>query len=405
MVCGRCGLDTVFLCLCLSMAIYGDLQREGAQVYYFTDIDVNSVMMEKGISATAARVLSIVNRFVHASRMKGIRDGRGIPYSYASREAIAQRVGKSVRTVARAMAELKAAGLIEVKRTRRNAHVFICYYGVCGTSGSAENGTSNNSNTKNINNNQVHNPIYLRNTETVNGQMSMDGLLNSATAEGKGTQAAKTAGDAGQQRQQEGQREQQPKENSSRGTASSGQQRPAAEEQRQDAPRDAATIHGSASAEAVNRDRTKGRPTPKRQQPTKAEKEAARQRYKRHLMERLCKWCPWDADSWEEYDRLEGLADMIADAVSADSRVIKVNGCSLTAAQYWNVVQNIENSFNLMDMFDRINTAEVCSGVRNTRAYTLAAVYNAVQWDGLMRGANVKTEALYRAMPASAYGA
>ena len=401
MVCGRCGLDTVFLCLCPSMAIYGDLQREGAQVYYFTDIDVNSVMMEKGISATAARVLSIVNRFVHASRMKGIRDSRGIPYSYASREAIAQRVGKSTRTVARAMAELKAAGLIEVKRTRRNAHVFICYYGACGTSGSAENGTSNNSNTKNINN-IAHNPIYLHNTEAVNGQMSMDGLLNSTTAKEKGTQAAKTAEAAGQERQQEGQQGQQPRENSGRGTASGGQQRPAAEEQRQDAPRDAATIHGSASAEAVNRDRTKGRPTPKRQQPTKAEKEAARQRYKRHLMDRLCKWCPWDAASWDEYDRLEGLADMIADAVSADSRVIMVNGCSLTAAQYWYMVQNIEYSHNIADMFDRIKSAEVCSGVRNTRAYTLAAVYNAVQWDSVMRGADVKTEALYRASASGA---
>ena len=180
------------------------------------------------------------------------------------------------------------------------------------------------------------------------------------------------------------------------------EEQPAAEEQRQDTPRDAATICGSASAEAVNRDRTKGRPTPKRQQPTKAEKEAARQRYKRHLMERLCKWCPWDAASWDEYDRLEGLADMIADAVSADSRVIMVNGCSLTAAQYWYMVQNIEYSHNIADMFDRIKSAEVCSGVRNTRAYTLAAVYNAVQWDSVMRGADVKTEALYRA---SAYGA
>lgn len=373
-------------------------------MYYFTDIDINSVMMEKGISATAARVLYIVNRFVHASRMKGIRDRRGIPYSYASRDTIAAKIGKSARTVARAMAELKAAGLIEVKRTRRNAHVFICYYGACGTSGSAENGTSNNSNTKNINN-KVHNPIYLHNTEAVNGQMSMDGLLNSASAEEKGTRAVKTAEAAGQERQQEGQREQQPKENSSRGTASSGQQRPAAEEQRQDAPRDAAMIHGSASAEAVNRDRTKGRPTPKRLQQTKAEKEAARQQYKRHLMQRLCKWCPWDAESWDEHDRLEGLADLIADAVSAEGRVIMVNGCSLTAAQYWNVVQNIEYSNNIVDMFDRINTAAVCSGVRNTRAYTLAAAYNAVQWDSLMRGADVKIEALYRAMPASAYGA
>ena len=319
-------------------------------MYYFTDISIDAVMMEKGISATAARVLYHVNRFIHASRMKGIKDGRGIPYSYASREAIAARVGKSARTVARAIAELKAAGLIEVQRTRRNAHIFMCYYGACGTSAAAENGTSNNSNTKNINNISAKS-IRLHNTEAVPGQISVDGFINSASAMAENTP--------------------------------------------QEPPREA---QRPAPSMAANRDRTKGRPTPKRpQRPTMADRERARQRYKDHLTEAL----RLDDLAWgvfpEEYKRLDTLSDMIADAMSIEGGQIKVNGCYLTAAQYWEVVQHIQYNENIARLFDRIETREVCHGIVNKRAYALASVYNAVQWDHLTQGAEVDRDALYRA--------
>lgn len=308
---------------------------------YFTDIDVNSVMMEKGISATAARVLYMINRFVHASRMKGIRDKRGIPYSYASRETIAQKIGRSARTVARAIAELKAAGLIEVKRTKRNAHIFLCYYGACGTSGNAENGTSNNSNIKNINNGIS---IYPHKPQNDNGQLSKDGLLNSASA---------TA---------EEQCKQQTKD----------EQRP-------------------------GKDRTKGRPTPKqRKRLTKAEKEMVRRRYLQYLEDRLGLndggWC----DFYDEYKRVKTLAAMIADAMSASSHKIKVNGCYLTMQQYWDVVQNIEYNGNIAGLIERVYAAETCSKVINLRAYVLASVYNAVQWDMLTKGAAISLNELYR---------
>ena len=318
---------------------------------YFTDLNIDAVMQEKGISATAARVLYHINRFVHASRIKGIRDRRGIPYSYASREAIARRVGKSARTVARAISELKAAGLIEVQRTRRNAHIFMCYYGVCGTSATAENGTSNNSNTKNINN-IASKSIYLHKTGAIEGQLSVDGLMNNASA----TQKEK-----------------------------------AQEPTRAAAPRP--------EAEEKKPDRTKGRPTPRqRQRITKAEKEAARQRYQRHLEKRLglggFEWVAFP----EEYSRLCALVDMIADAMSVKSRQIKVDGCYLTVDQYWDIVKNIEYNDNIAGLFDRVKSAEVCHGIVNQRAYMLAAVYKAVQWDRVMQGAEVSRAALYRSV-------
>lgn len=320
---------------------------------YFTDISIDAVMMEKGISATAARVLYHINRFIHASRMNGIRDRRGIPYSYASRETIAQKVGKSARTITRAIDELKKAGLIEVKRTRRNAHIFMCYYGACGTSGTGKNGTSNNSNTKSINN-IADKSILLSNTQAVNGQLSVDGLLNSASA--------------------------------------------TAEEQHQQPPRN---TQAPAAAEEKKQDRKKEAPAPKkRQRITKAEKEAAKKKYMRHMETRLgLNRADWVAFP-EEYARFKMLVAMIADAMSSRSRQINVNGCYLTVEQYWDMVQNIEYSDNIAGLFDRVEARRVINGIGNLRAYMLSAVYNAVQQDSVMKGACIDRHTLYLSMDA-----
>ena len=112
---------------------------------FFEDINIARLTAESGISTTAAIVLFWINRYVSASRIRGVVDRRGTPYSYASQETIAHKVGRSVRTVERATAELKRAGMIEVRRTRKFAHTFVCWqaiYAENGGSRTAKNGGS-----------------------------------------------------------------------------------------------------------------------------------------------------------------------------------------------------------------------------------------------------------------------
>lgn len=89
------------------------------------DIDINAVMMERGISITAARALFEVNRLVKAAAAEGQRDSSGIAYCDVGWNVLGQRIGKSRRTIDRAIAELKAAGLVKVERTRDNARIYI----------------------------------------------------------------------------------------------------------------------------------------------------------------------------------------------------------------------------------------------------------------------------------------
>ena len=356
---------------------------------YFTDISIDAVMMEKGISATAARVLYRINRYVNASRMKGIRDKRGIPYSFASHEAIAKKVGKSVRTVTRAIAELKKAGLIEVKRTRRYEHIYMCYYGVCGVSKTATNGASIYSNTKSINN-IADKSILPSNTQAVNGQLSVDGLLNSATATAE-------------------EQHQQP-HNSTSSTRTAPAAPADAREKAGDCHGDGQQPRNSGNATATIHTSSHGKTTMKRhekqertaaknrqQRTAKDHKAAARQRYKDYIALRL----GLNDSGWfafpDERQRLSALADIIADAMSAGAQIM-VNGCLLTAAQYWQVVQHIEYSESVQGLFDRINDAMTFRDIRKPRAYTLTAVYNAVQEDTLRRGTITEKEDLFRHM-------
>ena len=89
------------------------------------DIDINAVMMEHGISITAARILFEVNRLIKEASKKGQRDSSGIAYCDIGINALGQKIGKSERTAARAIAELKKAGLVKIERTRDNARIYI----------------------------------------------------------------------------------------------------------------------------------------------------------------------------------------------------------------------------------------------------------------------------------------
>lgn len=331
---------------------------------YQQDINVDHVMREYSISATAARALFHINRYIYASRRSGKRDARGVAYCYASRNALAEAIGKSRRTADRAIAELKAAGLITLQRTRHNGHIYLTAYSVDsasavnGASGSATNGTSN-INPKNF---------------SIKADISILQHKTPAEAPEASKMAAKAADDA------------------KIAEASARIATPAAEKMQEEGNRDS----------KKGQTPKKGRPTAKRRQRiTKAAKEAAKAEYTRLLERKLdmanLYWLIPEADIQDEYRRRYSLIDLIAEAMSVKGRQIRVNGAGLSVEQYWNVVQNISGKA-IEGLFDRLYTAETITGITNKRAYTLAAVYNAVQWDMMTEGADIPTEALYRHM-------
>ena len=324
---------------------------------FFEDINIARLTAESGISTTAAIVLFWINRYVSASRIRGVVDRRGTPYSYASQETIAHKVGRSVRTVERATAELKRAGMIEVRRTRKFAHTFVCWqaiYAENGGSRTAKNGGSIEY-LEVMNIDRGISSIYQGKPEQLTDRFAIDASTTDAEAP----------------RPRDG--------TSSRRTASM----PA------DGGAPCSTAEGRPAGQRMPtgaRDRKKTAPTPRRPRRTLAERNAAREKYKRYLLGRLCGWAPFDADTMEEQGRLAALADMIADA-AASGRQIIVNGVGLTAGQYWQTVKGIEYSEQITEMLDRIDTRRADSGVKNIRGYTLACAFNLCQQAEALRGA------------------
>lgn len=313
---------------------------------YQNDIDVNAVMMERGISATAARVLFVINRCVNSSRAHGKKDKRGVAYCYASKATLALKLGKSERTVARAIAELKTAGLIQSRRTTRNAHIYLAYYGVDGTSANATNGTSNNRLKESYNNSNTsvyHDKKRFMDDGAADDAKSAVGLVRIGTA---------------------------PAENL------------------KDEQHETVKIG-------------KGVPTPKRRRITKREKMAAKEKYSRLLEQKLKmaspRWFCDDAETVAEFKSTYALIDLVSDAMAVPGGKIRVNGAVLTVEQYWNMVQHISPDA-IEGLLSRIGAAEITTGITNKRAYTLAAVYNAVQWHELSSNVNVSMNDLYRHM-------
>ena len=121
----------------------------------------------------------------------------------------------------------------------------------------------------------------------------------------------------------------------------------------------------------------------------RAAREAARRRYVETLEKRL------KLNSFEylfgldeEYDSMEQLVGIIADAMTTENGRISVNGLKMTQEKYWEMVQFME-PMHIYDTLERIRKAEITRGVKNLRAYTLAAVYNAVQYGRLMEGRGI----------------
>ena len=310
---------------------------------YLNDIVVDDAMMKFNISYSAAVTLKYINRYVNASRLHGRFDLKGIPYCFASKEKLAEKIHKSKRTVARAIAELKTAGLIESRRTRGLAHIYVTCLALDGISANGKNGTYINNPYKSYNNSDTS--IYPD----------------------KANMEVKTADDA---------------------KIADGLERIAAATSEKVRDSEQKTVKNGETPK-------KDKPTPKRRQRiTKAEKNAAKERYRKMIGRKLDISNPYYLlpDAEGEYRQLESLVDMLADAMAVPGRQIRVNGAGLSVEQYWQVVQNI--SISAIDgLFDRLKTAAVCTGITNMRAYTLAAVYNAVQWHELTASANID---LYR---------
>ena len=313
-------------------------------------LDSREYAQRYNISRTAADTYKYLLGVVYMSRVHGKYRDRDGYYAYIGRATIAEKIGKSESTAARAIAELKAAGLIKTKRTRKFGRVYICEVGTAciknDTARNTKNDTTNNSITsidKNIDTSFYLNKMAEGQNKTADDVKKCEGYAHDETP-------AAT---------------------------------PAAKE----------TKHNEQTAK-------KGKPTPKRRQRlTKAEKEAAREKYRRMLERKLDMANPiWMIPSLDdEYRQYQSLIDTLADALSVRGRGIRVNGAELTVEQHWQVVQNISGKA-IDGLFDRLKTAAVCTGITNMRAYTLASVYNAVLWHGMTANADINLDAVYRRM-------
>ena len=301
----------------------------------------------KSVSSTAAAMYSVLCSLSKTSERTGHRDSRGV-YVFASRRQLGQYIERSERTAQRMITELKAAGLIRVRRMGLHSNDRI-YIVSGGGSEPVKNGGSE----------------IIR--KSINKQADISILQDKTTVSADTT--AKAVDDA------------------KIAVALERIGAPAAKKMQDSEHRD------SKKGEPPK----KGRPTAKRQRITKAAKEAAKAKYRELLEARLdmanSNWLA--PDLIDEYRQTQSLIDLVAEAVSVKGRQIRVNGAGLTVEQYWYVVQNI-SSAAIEGLFDRLYAAEAIGGITNKRAYTLAAVYNAVQWDMMTNGANIPTEALYR---------
>lgn len=150
---------------------------------YLNDVNVNKLIIDHGISATAARLFFEINRLVNASRNRGFKDRKGVAYCYASKERLAEKIDRTPRTVYRCLKELKAAGMIQGQRTTRNGHLYIACYDVI--SGSDANVISNNRAEKVLTNIDTSiNPISAE-------QSSVDLIKNSQDKPAAQTQPAR----------------------------------------------------------------------------------------------------------------------------------------------------------------------------------------------------------------------
>ena len=297
-------------------------------------IDIEHVVERYGLNLSAVLVLMVIEKLVYASRRNGTVDRRGVPYCFAGKEYIAHEIGKSVRTVARAIHDLKAAGLIECRRTRANARLFITGYDIYGAIGTEQAGEAE----------------------------------ASASADGAPCHAPETA---------------------TNGTSCGAETMP---ETDNGTSRSDENGTSNITPESINNNQVlnqsinqsheagKGKTDGKDRARTDAERErfeAEKLRISEVLRGRLM-------DTGAADDAMAGPCEMliryITDAVAA-KRDVRVNGVNVSADQYWDVIRLVKGGQRLRGTLEEIAARDRLGMIKNRRAYLLASVYNCAIWD------------------------
>lgn len=335
----------------------------------YQQIDINKLMAQTGIKATAARLFILVCRYVNLSRMTNHKDKRGIPYCFASKGNLAKELGVSIATTKRAIRQLKDAGMIESQQTTANAHIFVTYYGQTNTDrptndtvGRGENDTLNystlsNNNTvaSSINQSTIPTPGAEANAENSEQGRASYAAATTEAAEDEGQRRGRTAGQV-----------------ESTGTTRSRN------DQRQEA---------QTPAPAAGRIGTDGRHHGEDQRAQGVQLQGRDEAKWREVRETLRNNCDMEyeanhcstPDEIEDYERKSAVIDMAADAASVKGGFVKVAGAALTISQWLNVIERDVNGTVLHDTIIRVLRAEAFGKVKNPRAYMLATLYNTAQ--------------------------
>ena len=318
---------------------------------YQQQISINRVILDTGITATAARVLYEIDMLISSARANHnntFRDQRGVYFCYAGKEWFAQKLNKSIRTIARAIRELKDAGLIESKKTIRNSMIFITYYcsgAINGTCNNAGNGTwkegthKNIKNQENISINQSTIPTPGAETNTENSERSRASYVAAPST---------PAVDEGQRR------------------VMNAAQTPAPA-----AGRIGADGRHHAQDQSAQGMQLQGRDEAKRGE--------VREILRKNCdMDYEANHCKTDNEI-EHYEAMNAVIEMAADAASVKGGFVKVMGVALTISQWLNVIERDVNGTVLHDAIIRTNRADANGKVKNYRAYMLATLYNTAQ--------------------------
>lgn len=333
----------------------------------YQQISINRVILDTGITATAARLLYEIDMLISSARANhnnAFRDRRGVYFCYAGKEWFAQKLNKSMRTIARAIRELKDAGLIESKKTIRNSMIYVTYYGGGAMNGSckrAENGTWKEGTHKNIKNQKnisinlssIPTPGAEANTENSEQGRASYAAATTEAAEDEGQRRGRTAGQV-----------------ESTGTTRSRN------DQRQEAQTPAAGRIGTDGRHHGEDQRAQGVQLQGRDEATRRE---VRENLRNNCdMEYSANHCS-TPDEIEDYERKSAVIDMVADAASVIGGFVKVSGAALTISQWLNVIMRDVNETVLHDAIIRVLRADAFGKVKNFRAYMLATLYNTAQ--------------------------
>lgn len=269
---------------------------------------------------SAERLYRIITGLMIASERSGHTGINGKPFVYANQSKLAAKMGKSLSTVERSIRELKALGLISVKRTRGNGHIYLTGE---ETENPANNGKSFsvNDGSRTVKNGGYNNPYRDKHNKT-------DAIASCL-------------------------------ENAHSRMCETGSDEP--------------TIAGGIIR--------KGKPTRKHSRKTEIEKrKAARRRYYEFMTAKMKlhdSYFAWFDEDGSEYRRKNLLCEIVAGAM-ADSKPIRVNGATLSPGEYWHVVKEIEESTAEETLF-RVQQHAEDKAIPRFREYLLSALYNATQ--------------------------